>query len=513
MLLDYEEVGVGVHTPVSFVTSTVCLGLGDEGNLGACKILTRPSGTCEDRQCGGTLVGPVAAMTHVCRSCGCNAHNAICNRHGARAPPVSRDFSEFISEFERMEEELAATYHMHLEAYGSNWIERWPQSKRDAIHASVAIDPIEPDKVKCMVKREVGPKVPSKARCIQFYPNLATQAEFAPETASLQKAICGTFYRREFGLAKITFSSGLNAATLGQWAEDALKDYDNPYFYERDGKNWDATMGEVHHRLKMRVYKMAGDEYVRFMDKSSIVKGFGVFQNEVMRYKLHFTTKSGHNDTTLGNNIVNAAITWSCFLGRRVDILVGGDDLFVIVEGDFDEHEIARKEREYGIKPEYRKFRSIEDSSYISGLFAVTDQGIKFIAKPGRLLSCLFWTVKPPSTRPDKLRAYQRGVAKGVLPTMQDVPVVGPWLRNIGDEGDTIKDRSRRCYTYGIEVHADFKPWFDRRYGLSKSDVDEANELLAKAGASRCIVRCHALDVIKAVDYADIEDREEGGDY
>lgn len=507
----------GTHKLRSNVTGTICLGFGDERNLGDCKILTRPTQGCTGEKAGATLVGPTSGVGYVCRSCGCNAHNAICNRHGAKAPPVTGNFDWFTECFESFEDQLGSMYHEHLEEYGGQWITRWSLGKQKSILMSQKTDPLLPDKVKCMVKRETGHKQPSKARCIQFYWNLATQAEYAPETSSLQKAWCKLFRRFQIDPdnpdMRVTFSSGMNAADLGAWADEALKDYSNPHFYERDGKNWDATMGKPHHDLKIRVYKMTGKEFLDFYQRTSRVKGFGHFGDQILRYVLDYTTKSGHNDTTLGNNIVNAAITCTAFRGMKCDIIIAGDDLLVIVEGDFDENAIAETEKTLGIKPEYRKFKSIEDSSYISGLFAITPQGVRFIARPARMLSCLFWTVKPPSMKPANLRAFQRGVAKGVLPTMQDVPVVGPWLKMIGDEGATIQDRSRRVYTYGSEVRGDFTPWFMRRYGLSQSEIDDLSRVLLEAGAKQVIIRHCALDIIRQVDFADIADRDPTGEF
>lgn len=463
------------------------------------------------------MVGQVCAMSYTCRSCACNAHNAMCNRHGAKAPPFTASFDWFIECFETWEHEVAAMYHDHLTEFGDAWADRWSESKRKQIDYSVRDDCPQPWKVKCMVKRECGHKKPSKARCIQFYPNLSTQEMYARETASLQKSWCAFMRRARVDPKnpnmRVTFSSGMNAAQLGDWATEVLKDYDEPWFYERDGKNWDATMGEQHHKLKFRCYKMAGADYVQFAEKASKVSGLGVFGDNVLRYTLEFTTKSGHNDTTLGNNIVNAAITCSSLRGKKCDILIAGDDLLVVVEGEIDGREIAEEESKYGIVPEARVFRSIEDASYISGLFAITEQGVKFLARPGRMLANLFWTVKPPSLKPEKLRAYQRGVAKGVLPTMSCVPVVGPWLRQVGDDGPTIQDRSRRVYTYGAEVKADFEPWFTRRYGLTQADIKEATDLLVNTCGERCFVNCHALETICAIDFADLEEREENGEF
>lgn len=507
--LDFDSLQYGVHVPVAFDTDTVCLGPGDENNLGDCKISIRPDFTCDGDRKGATLVGLVCGPAYVCRSCGCNAHNAMCNRHGARAPPCHEDFDGFISQLNDLQHEAACTYAMHLAEFGDAWVDRWSLSKRTAIEESQTYDCIYPNRVKLMVKREVGQKMPTKARGIQFYWNLATQALFAPETASLQKTWCSIFRRRLVGTCRITFSSGMNAEQLGCWMDEVLEDYVDPHFYERDGKNWDATMGEKHQRVKNTAYQCAGNDYVDFARHATIVKGFGKFKNAgILKYKLRYTTKSGHNDTTLGNNLVNAAVTWTAFNGLTCDILIAGDDLLVVVEGDFDEHKIAEEERRCGIKPEYRKFLDVEDTSYISGLFARTPQGYKFIAKPGRLLNLLFWTVHPPSMRPRVLRGYQRGVAKGVMPTMGCVPVVGSWLAKIGDEGFTIKDRSRRSYTYGSVVQADFTGWFHRRYGLSVTEVEELEHILTTHATDRVIVKHPNLDLIIRRDADDIADRE-----
>lgn len=508
--LDFEAIEYGVHVPVAFETDTVCLGPGDENNLGVnCKITARPLFDCDGDRKGATLVGPVCGPAYVCRSCGCNAHNAMCNRHGARAPPCHEDFADFIAELKSMQYEVACTYAMHFALYGDDWADRWTLSKRQAISESQCLDGISPERVKIMVKREVGQNKPTKARGIQFYWNLATQAQFAPETASLQKTWCAVFSRRSVGKCRITFSSGMNANQLGCWMDEVLSDYVNPHFYERDGKNWDATMCEKHQQIKYEAYQCAGPEYLDFARRATVVKGFGKFKNAgILKYKLAFTTKSGHNDTTLGNNLVNAAITWTAFRDRECDILIAGDDLLVVVEGDFDEHAIAEVERRCGIKPEYRKFYNVEDTSYISGLFANTPQGIKFIAKPGRLLNLLFWSVHPPSMKPRQLRGYQRGVAKGVMPTMGCVPVVGPWLAAIGDEGFTIKDRSRRSYTYGSTVEADFSGWFSRRYGLSGERTRDLERILVSHCTDRVIIRHPDLDYILNRDLVDIADRE-----
>jgi len=509
--LEYDDLDTGIHEPVSYIRGTHCLGFGDEFNLGNCKIFERPRGGCLDSKMGATLVGPVCSVAYVCRSCGCNAHNAMCNRHGAKAPKCTRSFKRFIAASHDVVEEVGRVYGEHMAVYGHHWIDRWPLTKAETILASQQVDGIYPERVKNMVKREVYPKVPTKARCIQFYPNLATQAEFAPETSSLQKSFTQVFYRVQIGKARCTFASGLNAEALGRWLKEVMSDYTDPWCYERDGKNWDATLTKPHNDFKVRMYACAGAKYCEFMNRARVVSGFGAYDNGMLRYKLKETVKSGHNDTTLGNNLINTGITWSSFEGLVCDILVAGDDLLVIVEGDFNADAIAEKERKFGIKPEYRKFHSVEDASFISGLFAKVGEDYAFIPKPGRLLQRLFWTVKPPP--PKKLRAYQRGVAKGILATVADVPIIGDWLALVGDEGEVLEVYAERARFYERErAHYDFSGWFVRRYGLTDEEAEEARTILCSACVDRVIVRSPGLDKIIAVDTCDVEEREEEGD-
>lgn len=496
----------GVFDPVSYVTPTICLGKGDVAKLGAARITLEPSSVCKPHQKGATLVGPAAAYAYVCRSCACNAHNAICNRHGVKPLPVTRDFNDILVsvDFEEVERE----YDYQIHHYRTEWIMKWPAVKRAAIYLSEIWDDFRPKQVKCMVKREVGVDYPKKARAIQFYPNLYTQARYGPEFTALQKAYTNYFQRRRVGNCRITIASGMDARALGNWMDEVMETYGSQaVFYERDGKNWDASMGPKHFDLRMEYYRFMPKDFRDFVVDCSCVTGSYWDTNTRMKYKMEYTVKSGHNDTTLGNNLVNLSITYASCKDYECDILVAGDDLLVVGLG-LDGKVISCSEEAMGIKPEWAVFNDPCDVSFISGVFARGPLGYKFVPRPGRLLTKLFWTVNPPSWR--QIQAYQRGICLGLLPTCGDMPVVGPWLKQFDQGQATFENKSilskRMVFGNHVDV-GDLRPWFCERYGLTSDQIDEVEAFLLSAGTRPVVLKHPLIDRIIEVDMCELSDR------
>lgn len=493
-------------------TNTLCLGFGDESLLGEhCKIFQKPKKCDRDEQSGAALLGPATRLAWTCRSCGCNAHNAMCNRHGSKRPTPTKEFDYANKYIDDSRAEIDAMYTDHFSLHGHEWLQKWPLVKQEAIAKSTRLDELRPNTVKNMVKREHQSTKPKKARCIQFYKNLATQAQFGPEFTSLQKAYCKLWHRHEMrsdGI-RVTIGSAMNSKTLGDWMTRVLNDYSNPYFYERDGKAWDATMGPSHHALKMRAYAIMPQEFRRFVDQCYKVRGLGVYRDgSILQYEVEGTVKSGHNDTTLGNCIVNAMIAAeACHrLGLKCDIIVVGDDLLIIIEGDFDEHALAEEESALGIVPEYRKFDDVEDVSFISGHWVTLRRGgYIFAPKLGRLLARLHWTVTPPP--PKTQDAYLRGVYSGIRATCHSLPVYS----FLAPETQGSVKNVDQWYTemYGTDALAytrdDVIDWFQRKYHCSLAQIEALEtELLDRTPR---IVRSDFVDIIESVDLNDIGDR------
>jgi hypothetical protein len=364
-----------------------------------------------------------------------------------------------------------------------HWIWKWSSAKRKVIEHSVACDDVLPNRVKTMVKREVYHKAPvTKARAIQFYVNEATKASHGWEFYSLQKAWTRATYRTEWypGI-RVTFASGMNSRQLGVWLDEVLLDVKDPHYYERDGKNWDASMSEHHHRLKMAAYKFMPPAFLKFVEACFRVTGCAVGQGGRVKYRIVGTVKSGHNDTTLGNTIVNAALASTAMkrLGMTGDIIVAGDDMLAVVDGDFDLERFVEMERSMGIYPEASKFDSWLDVSFISGYWWANGGSYVFTPKIGRLCSRLWWTVTPPSRR--QLRAYQRGVAYGLAPTCQGLAVVRELIRPHLDGGERMAIPGKDYTLTSSEILWD-EPlmWrqLEARYGIAKADVEHLEGVL-----------------------------------
>jgi len=455
-------------------------------------------------------VGPLIHPCWVCRKCVCNAHNALCHRHGVVQPAVTHGFEDVFEMFALAMRGLVADYSEHPMLVFATWLAKWNQRKQAEILYSIEHGHrLLPGLCQVDVKRECLSAFPTKARLIQFYFNLRTQSEFACQFYALQKVMTERFRFHKMGVCDVTFGSGMNSREIGEWMAVVVR-RGAKCFYERDGKCWDATMSAPHAEFRCAMYRCVDPALAEFaescIDVSCYYRSPGRVRARLFKYKVKGTVKSGHNDTTLGNSLVNAAIAVSVFnrLGIACSIMVAGDDLIVAVYGDFDIALVMSMESEMGIRPEARKFTCPEDTSFISGTFVEVPTGFVFIPKPGKLLAKLWWTVNPPSRR--HVVAYRRGVALGLMPTCRIVPVVREFLRPFATRGETIY--SSRGYKYhGVYApDADLAPWFHRRYDTNALEVASLENMIRDAPPDAYIVH-PLLERMVAVDLCDIHQR------
>jgi len=498
------------------VTNCVCFGGGDRSLLGPGNEIIRsdPSvkeGPCDKDQVGATCMGLVTGLSFVCKTCPCNAERALCHRHGVAAPPFTSNFDAFSEYLNNVFLPIQSMFVDYSARWHDAWMGKWPMARQRAFARSIANEPPRPGRVKAMVKREQGHSMPTKPRLIQYHDSLSAQALHGPAFFALQKAWTEWFQRREvFPGIRATFASGLNARALGQWMCDVQADYSSVYWYERDGKTWDATMQAAHLEVRLLAYACAGAEFVEFVRQGFKVRG-NVARGP-MKYKLTGTVKSGHNDTTMGNSLVNIAI--ACEVMRRMslrgDVIAAGDDLLVAIDGDFDEAAFAEHERALGILPEYRKFCDARDVSFVSGIWMPIESGWCFTPKPGRLLARLFWTVKPP---PKKYRQkYLNAIVLGLRPVCARMPVVGAFLDAHYDAGSTalgnwaLVDKRLKVWKVGAGLDVPTAAVCDR-YGISPDEI-AAVESLFRENAGRVGILSHpVLDRIVSIDCAELADR------
>jgi len=302
----------------------------------------------------------------------------------------------------------------------------------------------------------------------------------------------------------------MNAEQYGTWMQEAVDRFGpDLWFYERDASTWDAMMQRFHHNLKMRVYRAANPQLADFVEGGFKCKATGWIKDSVLKYTIVGTVKSGHNDTTLGNSLINAMIALEVCArsGLSAEILVAGDDLLVAC--DADPSGLAALEREYGIIPKFGVFRDYLDVSFVSACWLRTSTTFLFVPKLGRLLARLWWTVKPPSIR--KIRDYRYSVVTGLRTAVGSVPLYDEFLRCEGG--------------VAIELGRDFRFWVDnfrgnapcdqvtvddlmRKYHLLPSEYEGLRHFLADLPLHSCLFSHPLVEKVCLVDLADPEDRQ-----
>jgi hypothetical protein len=391
------------------------------------------------------------------------------------------------------------------------WLLKWPLGKQKAILWSRAFDDVAPSIVKGMVKWEIAHKMLTKARMIQFYLNLATQSAFGPQFFAIAKIFTKAFDWAEVlpGIF-VTVALGRNSAAIAEWANRCVTE-GYTHWWERDGKNWDSTMGRMHSRFKERIFEMFDPELAAFVAECTVVRGIVRGKDGVLRYTMRWTVKSGHNDTSSGNCLLNAAITVAALrdLNLRASMLVMGDDIVVALTTDFDEADMRTAEAAYGIIPEGRRFDNILNVTFISGLFVPSTQGFGFCPIPGRLLRRLWWTIKVTGSN---VAQYRNGVVAGLRPTCRSIPIIRIFLEKFSS--DAKVGASDKGYVYR-NVDLDLGPhvweWWYGRYKLGRAETLECEAWLATLPAEALVLVHPVLDRIAAVDCMDILEREENG--
>lgn len=484
----------------------VCLGAaGATAPGGQCVIKSAPPKLCAvEPTAAARLMFWTTNWCYPARRCTCNVHNALRLRHGAPPPPYTGDLMQVFDDFTREILEAQPDYVYSPVLLFENWLLRWPEVKRAAIRKSVLEDLIMPDKVKAMIKIEVAHEPLKRARLIQFYKNLATQALFAPEFAALQAAVSHHYCRRTLpGQVDVTIACGMNALALGQWMTESVR-RGAVAFYERDGKNWDATMRHEHAAFRYRVYGLFDPLLAHFAAQCENVRGLATCRDGVVRYLMRATVKSGHNDTTLGNSIINAAIAYyACrALGLRASILVMGDDLVVALYDEATCEDLMREEAAMGIKPEARMFYDPEDVSFISGLFARCGEEYFFVPSPGRLLARLFWTTRKVARRLEV--DYLNGVSRCLTPICATMPIVRVFVFAADSGGEACKTDKGYLFRGVEQFDADLRPWFERRYGLDPQQCRALEACLWQLPRAPLILKHPLLDAILERDLVDI---------
>lgn len=491
-------------------TTTLCNGYTNIAVAPIHEILYQPTGCRGKDQGGAWLHGLATCVPFVFGSCGCNAQNALVLRHCVAQPVIKRNLGLF---YDVCLEPFVAE--RPWEEYGGfeDWILRWPLSKRLMIRRSMLEDEVRHNRLRAMIKREIYHARPRVARLIQYYPNLATQAVNGWLCSNLQKSLGFYFKNRRFDNIDITFASGLNGIELGEWMDRVYDLYGNPWFIESDGQRWDARMQRMHHDFKMRLYRVVDAELASSVEQGFACVGVVVLSDDRLVYRVNGTVKSGHNDTTLGNSLINAAVAYeTCVLmNLKASIIVAGDDLLIACSGEPDLCRFDNIVLDYGIVPESRVFNTYRGVSFISGCWLRCRVGSRFIFVPklGRLLARLWWSV---SVVPERRRNdYRHSVCSGLRPLVGLLPIYSAFIDSHDCPGRIIPIDKQYSYITGVGCSVDQDLALQEicdRYNLAKCEVDVLHETILSLSGRKCLYRSYIIDLIEKVDLNDVGERE-----
>jgi len=495
---------------------TTCLGFPDLVVDGVHTLQIVPPRVCDRQgQVGATLCGISTGSGFVCRSCACNLLNAACTRHLCARPVATAVFTHAVEWLTRLSPLVVGAL-SEFDGLFLTWMSRWPGAKQKQIARSVFWDVVDPRRVRCFVKREVSIRFPKRARMIQAYLNMATQALFAREFLIFQKAFCKACSTLPVFGVDITLACGMNSVDLAKWMDDVAFCGRKVWFYERDFSRFDATVGDVAFDLKLLAYRLVSPQLADFAAKSRCVIGTSRTKWGRLRFREWCGTKSGHCDTTIGNSIINAAVLLEAFVAQNLHggILIMGDDALAYSYSDFNVDDMMSVEASFGFIPEARKFSDWRDVSFISGCWLEVNCGrTAFVPKPGRLLNKLCLAVDPPKK---KLQAYVNAVAQGVQVNCGFVPVVRVLLARMfgGVHGDAVVIKPKRYMNFvSLEGEVDERvvmASFCQRYGMTEAEVLSLEEYMLNLPKT-CFFRHPLIDLIDEVDTADLLCRRVSG--
>lgn len=501
-------------TPVLNPFGTVCLGCSTWKQVADLdhkhKLIQYQEGACDKPdQKGATCYGLFLVVPKVIRSCADNAANALHTRHAA---PQGGDL-DYSDDFWRLPEAIATVLGeqalFHFADYDVHYViedlwhttEKWSANKLEAIQRSELLDAVVPGITKAHIKREIAIKFPTKGRLIQAYLNMATQSLLGPTFYALQKGISELLKRWQIpkrfgGNVRLTMASGLSPEAIGDLLTTILMDYKEPFFNESDGKSWDSKIQRAHWELAQRVYDIIlgeGSEQARFFRafRDARFKCKGICRTSDLRKALIYivtgTVKSGDNDTTLSNTLINGLTVAAvfCGLGRTADVIVAGDDLLVVVEGKITKDEYETGIRKFGIQPEGEVFERLEHCSFISLCF--WKQGDRYVATPapGKVLAKFLCTTKPPSKR--ETNNFIHSICMGMRFTMPDMPIVRVFVDACDVEGQVMFTDStnktiqvnRKIYQKRNVETGSFLDAFAKRYHTTTAEVLSLENCLA----------------------------------
>jgi len=422
----------------------------------------RLDGCDREGQFGGELFAAAFCWAQVARSCMCNCCNALVRRHAVRRPPCERPLVSVWSPFDDdLAARVAFEYHETLQDVEASWLDwapnalggaaertKWSQAVVAKFRAGFQSQPPDPSVTDGFPKREIGKAVYyhetdgalSRARLIHPYRFDAAKELMGREFAAWQRALFKVLsvaepYEYAPGIF-ILVGCGVGKGAIARWAEHRAA-----WYLESDASTWDAFVNngmiDYKHRHLDNVDRRMGDFARQYARTRVQIRGKN---GTVLAYTLAATVRSGYNDTTSGNSLINAIATAQAMRAARLEgrILVAGDDMLTAVtsspHGGWTPNLIVDAAKavsgaltRFGIVPKWGAFMDVGDTTFCSSGFYRFGGRLTFLPLLGRQLAKLWWTTKDIS--PKHRAAYSTAVSKCMSTVVGTVPLYREWVQ------------------------------------------------------------------------------------
>lgn len=188
---------------------------------------------------------------------------------------------------------------------------------------------------------------------------------------------------------RVFYASGTTGKDIGAWREK-FSDR-NVTLIEIDQSRYDAHQGMSCYHIEDSIYTAVGIDQTRFARASfcSQKNTIGYCSNGT-KYQVGYTRKSGDQNTSVGNSIINGIVTSAVLKRHGITgtMVVLGDDNLIVVEGhhEFDTVAITNSFEDFGFKAKVKVAHDWHSVEFCSSLFWPVADGYTLGPKIGRRL-------------------------------------------------------------------------------------------------------------------------------
>lgn len=473
------------------------------------------------RVAGGVRVGRTLMRPFVPRQCSCNMLRAICLRQ-CLAKGVDKDgnnpdyadqwqravcnFNEFRffedHELGEVTDEVVSVWQARFPKKTQRAFDRVRSDRCDGLVAETSLKQSE-FRVTTFVKKENT--IPKEEPDGDLDASLTDPRCICNGTYEQQVNngvrwwLVGNLFKKVFSAAAcVVYAGGLNGQQIASIYKDVETTHGTPFCVWTDCSRWDGRLNKAALQAEVNVMKTIPgfwQELVEFMEKDMNVDGESM--DGSVKFSVKGTRKSGRNDTSVGNSILNAiahlyALMKCGFTMREILLFVKlifmGDDNIMFIAQEiawkFNAEKFEAELKKFGLKPEvgFTDDPIGDRANFLSSIWLPAGDEYLFITLPERnLVKGVFQT-----TINQTASQWAPDVFMTHYATYCNIPVMGAYWKRLMElypHGKVKVDENKAIDVSGFfrncgVVTLNTRVAFEQAYGISPKRQREAEEYL-----------------------------------